>query len=319
MEESLAMPHAWVNEPSIYDVNPPKLYRLIDLEKLEDSVEGAQTTLQAQGVNPNISLSDRSPEVNSLTSNDLSGESVLTVENDSTTQRRGGESPVLTVESDTTTQRTGVETPVSTKVESFVLTVEPELVTLRCESVRSEQIASKPLPISVRSSSTPVGNTSTSNELPGQPVLTVVNDTTTQRTEAELVVLTVESETTTQRTGVESPVLTAEPAIDNPGGDLRGCSQVENDTTEGVSEETTQRSNKRRKGEGTGRIQLRTITKKNGKQYQQFWYDWQVHTKEKIIYKSVYIPKRLLEKIQVLESAKAPVSKILEVLGVVRK
>ncbi len=246
------------------------------MEKLEDSGEGAQKTNQAQGVNPNISLSDREPEINSLTSNDFSGESVLTVEKETTT--------------------------VSTELEFFVLTVEQELVTLRSESVRSEQIASKvpthpevtsgwnaapgspPLPISVRSSSNTVNNTSTSNELPREPVLTVENVTITVSTE------------------VVSPVLT-----------------FEKDATDLVSEETTQPSNKRRKGEGTGRIQLRTVSKKNGKQYQQFWYDWQVHTTEKVIYKSVYIPKRLLEKIQVLESAKAPVLEILEVLGVFGK
>lgn len=186
LEQSLAMPHAWVIEPSVCDVNPPTLYRLTDLEKLEDSVEGAQTTNQAQGVNPNISLSDRKPEVNSLTSNDFLGELVLIVEKETTT--------------------------VSTELGSPVLTVEQELLTLCSESVSGEQIASKPLPISVKSSSPPMGNTSTSNELPREPVLT-----------------------------------------------------VETSSTLRASDETTQGSNKRRKGEGTGRIQLRTITKKNGK------------------------------------------------------
>ena len=120
LEQSLAMPHAWVIEPSVCEFNPPRLYRIVDLEKVEDSGEGAQQTNQAQGVNPNVSLSDQEPEVNSLTSNDSS---------------------------------------------TSVLTVEPELITLCSESVSGEQIASKPLLVTVRSSSNPVGNTSTSNEL----------------------------------------------------------------------------------------------------------------------------------------------------------
>ena len=34
IEESLAMPHVWVIEPSVCEVNPPRLYRLVDLEKV---------------------------------------------------------------------------------------------------------------------------------------------------------------------------------------------------------------------------------------------------------------------------------------------
>ena len=288
-EESLAMPHAWVIEPSVCEFNPPRLYRIVDLEKVEDSGEGAQKTNQAQGVNPNISPGNHWAGVDSSTlkefpSDKSDREPVLTAK-PTINNPRGDLRDCLQVEKDTTTVNPiEKDTTTVSTVESFVLIVEPELVTLCSESVSGEEIASKPLPISVRNLSNTVGNTSTSNELPCQRVLTV------------------EEETTTVSTKVEFSVLT-----------------VENGTTEGVSDETTQRINKRRKGEGTGRIQLRTITKKNGKQYQQFWYDWQVHTKEKIIYKSVYIPKRLLEKIQALESAKTPVLEILEVLGVFRK
>jgi hypothetical protein len=72
----------------------------------------------------------------------------------------------------------------------------------------------------------------------------------------------------------------------------------------------------RNRGDGTGRIQWRTITRKSGKQYKEAWYDWQVYEKDKRIYRSRYIPKRLLPQIQALEAKKVPVSKILEVLGV---
>jgi phage N-6-adenine-methyltransferase len=75
-------------------------------------------------------------------------------------------------------------------------------------------------------------------------------------------------------------------------------------------------STRRSRGEGTGRIQIRTITKKNGKQYQQAWYDWQMHNQAHTISKSTYIPKHLLEIVQQLEQQKAPVREILQVLGV---
>lgn len=226
MEESLAMPHVWVIEPSQREVNTPKLYRIIDLEKVESG--GKKTNNQAQCVNLNISrgkhelevdtstskqslpdksidfatisLSDRKPEVDTLISKDLQAQSVLTVEYEATTVRSKDHFRVPTVEHEATT--------VSTEPELTVLTVESQD-------------------------------------------------------------LTVENQTTTVSTKPESFVLT-----------------VENDTTEGVSDSKTQICNNRRKGKGTGRIQLRTITKQNGKQYQQFWYDWQVHTTEKTIYKN---------------------------------
>ncbi len=79
--------------------------------------------------------------------------------------------------------------------------------------------------------------------------------------------------------------------------------------------EQTSSTTRRSRGEGTGRIHWRTITKKNGKQYQQAWYDWQ-HSKGKTISKSTYIPKRLLSQVQQLEAQKAPIRKILKVLGI---
>jgi hypothetical protein len=72
---------------------------------------------------------------------------------------------------------------------------------------------------------------------------------------------------------------------------------------------------KRLPGTGTGRITTRTISK-NGKDYKQYWYDWQYYQNGKLIGRSKYLPKRLLPQIQALEVEKVPVSKILEVLGV---
>jgi phage N-6-adenine-methyltransferase len=79
---------------------------------------------------------------------------------------------------------------------------------------------------------------------------------------------------------------------------------------------STVSTKRRSRGKGTGRIQWRTITKKNGKQYQQAWYDWQLHVGEKVISKSTYIPKHLLTQVQELNAEKAPVREILQVLGV---
>jgi hypothetical protein len=79
---------------------------------------------------------------------------------------------------------------------------------------------------------------------------------------------------------------------------------------------TVSTSSKRRKGQGTGRIQWRTVTKKNGKQYQQAWYDWQVHEGGKTKTRTKYIPKRLLPKVLEMEAAKSPVAAILDLLGV---
>ena len=71
---------------------------------------------------------------------------------------------------------------------------------------------------------------------------------------------------------------------------------------------------KRSIGDGTGRITKRTISK-NGKKYQQYWYDWQYYQDGRLVGRSKYIRKRLLPQIQALEQEKVPISKILEVLG----
>ena len=80
--------------------------------------------------------------------------------------------------------------------------------------------------------------------------------------------------------------------------------------------ERTGSTTRRSYGKGTGRIHWRSITKKNGKQYQQPWYDWQLKSGEKTISKSTYIPKRLLSQVQMLEAQKAPIKAILQLLGI---
>ncbi|NJO64090.1 MAG: hypothetical protein HC836_39700 [Richelia sp. RM2_1_2] len=92
--------------------------------------------------------------------------------------------------------------------------------------------------------------------------------------------------------------------------------QLEEQSPSVLPVEQTSSTTRRSYGEGTGRIHWRTITKKNGKQYQQPWYDWQLKSGEKTISKSSYITKKLLSQVQMLEAQKAPVREILQLLGI---
>ncbi|MBF2067446.1 MAG: hypothetical protein IGS39_23970 [Calothrix sp. C42_A2020_038] len=79
---------------------------------------------------------------------------------------------------------------------------------------------------------------------------------------------------------------------------------------------STSSTKRRARGKGTGRIHWRTVTKRNGKQYEQAWYDWELNMGKKTISKSTYIPKHLLNIILELEINKAPVNEILGMLGI---
>jgi phage N-6-adenine-methyltransferase len=74
---------------------------------------------------------------------------------------------------------------------------------------------------------------------------------------------------------------------------------------------------KRRKGDGSGSIHWRTITR-GGKDYPQAYYHYEIWSGgDRLVKSSRYIPKRLLPQVQRLEGEKAPVKEILKVLGVV--
>ncbi len=76
------------------------------------------------------------------------------------------------------------------------------------------------------------------------------------------------------------------------------------------SSNTTPPSKTRRhKGEGSGHIYYRTVVR-NGKEYQQAYYQWREHGKQR----TKYIPKKLLDKVQEAESEKLPVADILDIL-----
>ena len=68
---------------------------------------------------------------------------------------------------------------------------------------------------------------------------------------------------------------------------------------------------KRERGEGSGCIVIRYCTKK-GKSYEQYWYDYELWESGVCLRKgSVYIPKKRLEEIQLIENDKNPVKSIL--------
>ena len=95
------------------------------------------------------------------------------------------------------------------------------------------------------------------------------------------------------------------------------------------SEDITYRKMRRRKGEGSGCIYYRSVTKK-GKEYQEAYYQYEIWNSdttkgykgdrsskaERAVKSSKYIPKRLLSQVQRLEVEKAPVKEILQLLGV---
>ncbi len=71
---------------------------------------------------------------------------------------------------------------------------------------------------------------------------------------------------------------------------------------------------RRQKGYGSGWIQCKPI-KRNGKEYQQYWYryeEWE--SGDCLLKKSKYIPKSKRSQIQKMNDEKAPVEEILKVL-----
>ena len=96
---------------------------------------------------------------------------------------------------------------------------------------------------------------------------------------------------------------------------LGGMAPVENQPAKIPPRKTTPRK-KREKGNGTGYIYYRTVTKK-GKSYQEAYYHYEFwDSGERLVKKSRYIPKLLLSRVEKLEEEKAPVREILILLGV---
>jgi hypothetical protein len=94
-----------------------------------------------------------------------------------------------------------------------------------------------------------------------------------------------------------------------------GCIEQVLETDENNPRKITPPSKKRKKGYGTGYIECKPI-KRGNKTYPQYWYHYEFwQGGDRIMKKSRYIPKRLLARVEKLEAEKAPVRKILEVLG----
>ena len=139
------------------------------------------------------------------------------------------------------------------------------------------------------------------------PVLTINSTISNYEHEETEPVLRVERTSSTPEQEETEPVLRVERTVSTP---------EQNETASVLMVNPTVSTKRRNRGKGTGRIQIRTITKKNGKQYQQAWYDWQLKSSEKTTSKSTYIPKRLLSQVQMLEAQKAPIKAILQLLGI---
>jgi hypothetical protein len=105
------------------------------------------------------------------------------------------------------------------------------------------------------------------------------------------------------------------PSNNNPSN-LLGDIQL-SPSNSGISPSNNSPSKMRRhKGEGSGNIHWRTISR-NGKDYPQAYYHFEFWTQgNRLIKSSKYIPKRLIHRVEQLEQQKAPVKEILQVLGI---
>ena len=88
-----------------------------------------------------------------------------------------------------------------------------------------------------------------------------------------------------------------------------------------VTPPSTQRaSDKRRrvKGKGSGWIECKPI-KRSGKEYKQYWYHYEEWREgDRVSKKSRYIPKRLVARVEEMETDKVSVREILKVLKVIK-
>jgi hypothetical protein len=108
----------------------------------------------------------------------------------------------------------------------------------------------------------------------------------------------------------------------NPGkNELLGDAQISPSTGEKQLEISPSKKSpsttRRHKGEGSGSIHWKTITR-NGKDYPQAWYHYELWSEgDRLIKSTKYIPKKLLKQVQQLNLEKVPVREILKLLGAI--
>ena len=202
-------------------------------------------------------------------------------------------------------------------VELIVRVLEQINLELLTSSTHLEKQSSSVLPVEPTSSTQlekqpplvlPVEPTSsTQPEKQSSSVLPVEPTSSTHLENQSLSVLPVEPTSSTRIEKQSPSVLPVEPT---------SSTRIEKQSPSVLPVEPASSTTRRSCGEGTGRIHWRTIAKKSGKQYQQAWYDWQLKSSEKTIYKSTYISKRILSQVQQLESQKSPVKEILQLLEI---
>ena len=121
----------------------------------------------------------------------------------------------------------------------------------------------------------------------------------------------------------DKSVGTLQGGLNKSSSNLSNCSSKNNTETDvkvsDTSAECSSKNNnppctrtnkqRRRKGEGSGHIYYRTVTR-NGKDYQQAYYQWRENGKQR----TKYIPKKLLKNIEEAEEQKLPVTEILDLL-----
>ena len=115
----------------------------------------------------------------------------------------------------------------------------------------------------------------------------------------------IAEQTASENTEAAEEVL--ETSVENPRKitpPSKNCSRKIIPTSKNCSRKT-----RRQKGEGSGAIFYRTVTR-NGRDYQQAYYHWRENGKQR----SKYIPKKLLNRVQEAESDKLTVANILEIL-----
>jgi hypothetical protein len=107
--------------------------------------------------------------------------------------------------------------------------------------------------------------------------------------------------------------------LEDKGGSEISSRKMSSDTflEDKFDSEISSRKRRRRKGDGSGCIYWRTVTKK-GKDYHEAYYQYEFwNGGDRLIKSTKYIPKRLLTQVQQMEQQKAPVREILMLLGVV--